>query len=380
MPSATPWFLLGFASLAALTALYLRRRREVRREVPSLLLWRRALAPPRDSSRRGVPRLPWIFFLELLILSALVAAAATPLLRRRAAPPLVVVLDTSASMAARSPDGSSPLSRAAEALPREMRSGGHRTARIIAAAPDGPVPLGAFGPDEAKRAIRDAVCDAPAADIASALSRAIELAGRDGAVLVLSDAPPAVEPAPPVKWRAFGEALPNAGIAFAELSVRSDGDLLLSADFRTSPSATVEIVAKALDGAGSSPTPPPATRTSVAADSRGRAHLSMEVPDCNALLLSIADGGALEIDDSALLFPSGGRRVSVALSIADPHLRRLAERAARAAGAASEVSGFDIMAPRPDVLICEAYLPEISIPFSFISSMKRWSWAGTRKV
>jgi hypothetical protein len=97
---AAGWALAGLVLLAPLVLLHLRRRGQVEREVPSLLLWEQIeLVDAKGSRGLRRPPLPLLLLLQALALALLVFALAEPSSRAPASKPAqVLVLDDSWQM------------------------------------------------------------------------------------------------------------------------------------------------------------------------------------------------------------------------------------------------------------------------------------------
>src|SRR5579863_7792071 len=109
-----PGALAFFALIPVLVLAYLAKERPSRVTVSSVLAFR-ALRGFRRERFGGWPRLDWMFFAELLILSLVVLAIAGPFIWKRTTP-LAVVLDNSAAMQALTPSGKSRFDLAREKL------------------------------------------------------------------------------------------------------------------------------------------------------------------------------------------------------------------------------------------------------------------------
>ncbi len=113
-----PGALVFFALVPALVLAYLARERPSRVTVSSVLAFR-ALRGFRRERFGGWPRLDWMFFAEVLILSLVVLAMAGPFIWKRSSP-LAVVIDNSAAMQALTPSGKSRFDIAREKLDAEL--------------------------------------------------------------------------------------------------------------------------------------------------------------------------------------------------------------------------------------------------------------------
>lgn len=109
-----PGALVFFALVPALVLAYLAKERPARVTVSSVLAFR-ALRGFRRERFGGWPRLDWMFFAEVFILSLAVLAMAGPFIWKKTAP-LAVVIDNSAAMQALTPAGKSRFEAAREKL------------------------------------------------------------------------------------------------------------------------------------------------------------------------------------------------------------------------------------------------------------------------
>lgn len=128
-----PGALIFFALVPALVLAYLARERPSRVTVSSVLAFR-ALRGFRRERFGGWPRLDWMFFVEVLILSLVVLAMAGPFIWKRTSP-LAVVIDNSAAMQALTPSGKSRFEIAREKLDAALsvENGGSETSIYITA-------------------------------------------------------------------------------------------------------------------------------------------------------------------------------------------------------------------------------------------------------
>lgn len=113
-----PGALVFFALVPALVLAYMARERPSRVTVSSVLAFR-ALRGFRRERFGGWPRLDWMFFAEVLILSLVVIAMASPFIWKRSSP-LAVVIDNSAAMQALTPSGKTRFDIAREKLDAEL--------------------------------------------------------------------------------------------------------------------------------------------------------------------------------------------------------------------------------------------------------------------
>src|SRR6202795_796247 len=113
-----PGALIFFALVQALVLAYLAEERPSRVTVSSVMAFR-ALRGFRRERFGGWPRLDWMFFAEVLILSLVVRALAGPFIWKRSSP-LAVVIDNSAAMQALTPSGKRRFDIAREKLDAEL--------------------------------------------------------------------------------------------------------------------------------------------------------------------------------------------------------------------------------------------------------------------
>jgi hypothetical protein len=113
-----PGALAFFALIPALVLAYLAKERPSRVTVSSVMAFR-ALRGFRRERFGGWPRLDWMFFAEVLILSLVVLALAGPFIWKRTAP-LAIVIDNSAAMQALTPSGKSRFDVAREKLDADL--------------------------------------------------------------------------------------------------------------------------------------------------------------------------------------------------------------------------------------------------------------------
>ena len=215
MPFFTyPLAWIAAITLPALAAIYFLRHRFRKQSVSTLLLWQMHQESREGGRRIEKPKLPLVFFLELLVLLLLVLAATGP---RWQVPsttrPLIVVMDDSQSMRA-GPKEASPRTLALEFLQKILEERNFASYQLIAA---GPTPR-LLGDEVRHTAELEAqlprwTCQAPDAQLEAALGLAHALGHQDTDILVLTDHKPN-DPVPVgrIVWKAFGE--PRVNFAF----------------------------------------------------------------------------------------------------------------------------------------------------------------------
>ena len=289
---ATPLAAAGFATAAALVAVYCFRRRSPPRAVGSLLLWPKPAASFSAARRRDRLRTPPSFWLELFTLVALVCAALTPLTWRSSSGSLAVILDASPSMSAGGAD-----KKAAEFLEREKKRGAKDAIRV--------------------RTAKDA--RALGREIASA--RAIQLPGDE--ILVLTDRPPESElPAAGIRWEAFGVPSPNCAITAVRRRRRDPAYDSVFIEVRRFGEGRDSCVLE-IEGVG---------KSTLKFDAEGRALFSGTVAANLPSVKASIPHDALDADNEVQLAPPDVPSVSVALDFADEALSSLVKRALDATG------------------------------------------------
>ena len=328
-----PLALIALASLPALAAIYLLRNRFRQRTVSSLMLWQLQERSQEGGVKVQKVRLPWIFFLELLILALLVFAATGPRWRvGNAAKPLIVVLDDSASMLAKTLGGT-PRERALSALRSILTSEAFQSVRFIRAGRRVSV-LGSPAPVRgALDHLKDWRCRDSRAEISAGIALARELGHDEANILVITDdvAPESFRTADRLRWIALGVASPNLAFVNAARSLSSEGErcLLEIANLSSGPAATTLSVT-----AGSQVLRE--ARIEIASNSVRRLvfNLPKDTPEIRASLSE----DALAADNEVVLLPSPRERIRVRVAVQDERLRELVERTLAATEARAAIS------------------------------------------
>lgn len=182
---ANPVGLAGLAALLPLVVLYLVRPDPRELSLPTVQF----LAEERDDggARPVLRRLTrdLLFLLQVLVVVALALALASPYVnldRPGAGGSTVVVLDTSASMATETGDGTR--FDAARAAASDAVAG---ETTVLTTAPETGTLVDAGAGSEARSALQRAAVTGASGDLRGALSRATAVAGNDGRVVVFSD-------------------------------------------------------------------------------------------------------------------------------------------------------------------------------------------------
>jgi aerotolerance regulator-like protein len=302
---AAGWALAALVLLAPLVLLHLRRRGQVVREVPSLLLWEQIeLVDAKGSRGLRRPPLPLLLLLQALALALLVFALAEPISRAPAAKPAqVLVLDDSWQMQA----------------PGRMAEATREAERILAADPPAtPVAIVlANGSSSvlyrgaragALATLARVSASAAPADLASALTVAAGLLGGAHDSLALIRAPedplPAVSAAPgELQIFTLSPPIGDQGIfdAGARCGLGASATCEVYATVRnTAAHAVDELVSADADGH-----PPVSVRVQVAADASAPLFLVSQPGEQVSLRLQGSD--PLPADDEAwVTVPAAG--------------------------------------------------------------------------
>jgi hypothetical protein len=222
MTFATPLGLLALASIPAIIAIHLFRRRFPPRTVAGLFLWQVGHHMPEGGGR--IDKLPITFSLLLECLAALALSlilAGARLSTAAEARHLVVLLDDSASMAARNARGESARDRGVRRVLAEIDrlAATGRVSLVLS----GERPAVIAGPSVLPAAARGALerwqPRASSHPLEMGLRLARELAGKTGQLMIVTDAMPEADGASDAagaQWVAVGEGVPNVGIIAAE--------------------------------------------------------------------------------------------------------------------------------------------------------------------
>ena len=326
-----PLALSGLALLLpGLVAIYFLRARYRRRTVSSLLLWRQATQPHLSGLRREKLRLPWLFLLELLIISSLVIAAAGPRFKRQDSSTLWLVFDPSASMGAVAADGRSAAERA---IRQARQQGSFRTRtriRILLARAAGAENLGAFTADQALKQLSAIDCSEPGDSLEATLGLVLSMRDPADEILILTDRAPAVpdQLPPSVRWLASGQPLPNRAITLAERTALADGreNLLIEVRRFGAGTAPVRLTISTVPGGSA------IYDALLALNEEGRGLLRLELPAATPELQVEIEDDALALDNLVLLLPDLPRRVAARVELRDPALQQVALRALAATG------------------------------------------------
>lgn len=328
-----PLALIGLASLPALAAIYLLRNRFRRRTVSSLMLWQLQERSQEGGVKVQRVQLPWVFFLELLILALLVIAATGPRWRiGAAAKPLIIVLDDSASMRAEALGGS-PRARAVDRLEGLFAAEPFQSVRFILAG-ERPSLLGSPLPNRrALEALAGWHCRAARSELDAGIAFAREIGRDEALVLVLTDrpAPRSLQSATRLRWLALGAATPNVGFVNAARSPGNEGDrcLLEIANHSARP-VTTALRVSAGDRV--------VRESKLELGSNAVQRVVLNLPEGTPAIRARLADDALAADNEVALLPVPRERIRVQVSCQDDQLRSLVERTLDATGMRSAVS------------------------------------------
>ncbi len=219
-----PAALWSLASLGVLVVIWLFARKRERIVIPSLIPY---LHLPESPPVFRLPTVNLLFFLQLLLLSALALALAKPWWSKAPAAAsgktVVCIVDTSASMSAHLPGGRAPIDDArAQALERIKRlATGDAMCLVQSAPPQLLTPT----PTTDQGALRQLVTSLVATDAAGNLARAMALArgavramARPEVIIYTDEPPPAESAGAGVRVVSLGTPLPNVAIRAFDVS------------------------------------------------------------------------------------------------------------------------------------------------------------------
>lgn len=317
-----PLALAALAALPLLAGIYFLRNRYRRQPVSSLMLWRLPARIREGGTRVDRLQLPFIFFLEMLILGLLVAAATGPRWQLESTlRPLILVLDDSASMLAGQPDRC-PRAMAAQALKQLFEHHRARSLRVVFAATQ---PRQASLASASQAFLNDVLeqwhCEANTSALDAAVLFATELGRGEADILVITDQAPA-DPAIQggrLRWWAFGQPLGNAGFVNARRTVQGDSDRCLLEVANYSESAQAVTVTLKADRSGL-----PSSTFEVASGAVHR--LTFSLPDDVGVIEARLADDALGVDNRIILAPPERRRVRTQVRLShEPSLQLFRE-------------------------------------------------------
>jgi hypothetical protein len=338
-----PLALWGLLAIPTLAGIYLLRSRASRLPVSSLMLWM-DLAEARDGGPK-VDRLqlPWLFFIELLILLLLAIAAASPQWHVASAGlPVIVVLDDSFSMLAGDPD--SPRSRAEKAIEKELGSRLRSSVRFVLAG-EKPQLLGESvrTVTSMRATLQNWKCRASQANINDAIAFATNLASERSLILVVTDhgSPNQISEGR-LEWWSFGKPLPNIAIVNAQRSQVGEVDrVLLEVANLASESKKSTLTIQSLT------TGLQLQRMPIEFEPNQLQRKIFQLPKSSGTIEALIEPDDLPIDDRVLLMPVGVANVRVDVKIQQDGLRKLVEKAIDSPGNVTRT------AIKPDLIITD---------------------------
>jgi hypothetical protein len=358
-----PLALIALTTIPALAAIYILRNRYRRKQVSSLVLWRFAVQSKAGGAKIHKLQLPFLFFLELLVLALLVTAAAGPHWKSpQSARPLIVVLDDSFSMRA-AQNGISAQTRAKNFLAELFRQPPPSTRLILAGSQ--PRVLGSTEKNwrEVNELLPQWKCWSPESKIDAAITLAAEIGKQQANILVLTDHKPADEKIsnPRLEWRAFGEPLDNVAFVNASRTAFGNEDrcLLEIANFSGSACSTKLIVQVGTNAQ--------ASLVSLGANESQR--MVFNISSSANLLRATLEPDALAEDNEVQLLPPIRKKVRVQVALADENLSALANRTLDATGLRAAISAD------PEIVIQDTDSPVGSNCWNLV-----WSTASATNV
>lgn len=227
-----PFALIALAALPVLAWLYRRRAGKRTLTVPSLMLWRAALAKAAPESGSRLGRWNWATVCAILFLVAAILAASAPRVRLHSAAPscVVVVADRSASMATVTSTGETRWTRSVDALATLLdKKRPDRVTLIGIPRTAGPA-AETLSADETVKRLRDlAPTDMPM-DIGNQIAAVAGYGSDASGFIVLTDniaSIPDTLAGKPVAAVSFGEPSRNTAIDALDVSRAADGKLTI---------------------------------------------------------------------------------------------------------------------------------------------------------
>lgn len=324
--------LLAGVALPGLVAVYLLHNRKKSRVVSSLMLFGVTEAPSFGGRRIEKSRLPWMLFLELLILAILVVAAAGPsLMATDVYRPLVVVLDDSYSM--RAGQKESARQRALELVRGAIEENLGQPTRVILAG-DKAVYAGEniSRKEEIAGQLEKWQAGAGSAALGEAITMARQSLGPEVRILLVTDHEPEAEmkKSKSVKWHAFGKA--GKQFAITQASVTRVEAVNLRCMVEVANLGGAEQAETFLSVVGPDGKVFKQMRVELAG---GKAQqLIFEVPEGvdGRLLSAELSDDVLGIDNKVALAPPVDRRVTVGVAVKDEALRQYVLEAVKSTG------------------------------------------------
>ena len=321
-----PLALLGLLALPVLVGIYILRNRYRRHPVSSLLLWELQVKSKEGGAQVTRLQTPLTLLLELLALTLLVLAAVDPRWKSSTGKrPLIVILDNSASMLARTSDGTVK-HLAEQALMKEVDNPLYGNIRVLFADAEAHA---AGPPVRTRAALKEQLtgwnCQAPHSALNEAVAMASEIGDALARVWVITDKPfPAGLAVPEggrMRWQAVGSPLGNRGIVNASRSSGGKADRCLLEVANLSPHAAETTLR--ISGQPDRP-------LSLAAMETRR--IIFEVPRDADTVVCRLDDDALSSDNEVRLVREPTRQVKLQLDFRTEALRGLVQNALAARG------------------------------------------------
>ncbi|MCL2743102.1 MAG: VWA domain-containing protein, partial [Planctomycetaceae bacterium] len=224
-----PYALIALMSLPVVFGIYFFRTRSVRYEVSALFLWYNRQRAEQGGRKIQRLKLPLLILLELLALTLLSIAAAQPLFRKEQfGSPTIVILDDSYSMTAGF-NGDTSQQRAKNELHRMLENQIGYPVQFITAGNKPHLIAGrAKNSAEARNILDKWQCGSETANLAEALTFAINLSLSSTKILVITDSLPDGKMMDgKVLWKSFGKALDNFAVVYSSRTFQEERDRLL---------------------------------------------------------------------------------------------------------------------------------------------------------
>lgn len=226
---ATPWGLLALMSLPVLTGIYLLRRKPKPRVVSALFLWQTKRIQRDKGVKLTVTRLPWIYFLEFIILALLVLAACSPfILKDSYNRSLWLVLDDSFSM--QSQTGLTNVrGKALQWMDSELGlESFHKIHVVLAGSRPNLIAKNIENKVELFDRLKSWECLSSKSDMPASLLFVRKLLGTNDVIQVISDHKmPETLPVAELKWKSLAKPLSNVSLVTAARTSYEDKERIL---------------------------------------------------------------------------------------------------------------------------------------------------------
>ncbi|MDR1925604.1 MAG: BatA and WFA domain-containing protein [Planctomycetaceae bacterium] len=330
---AAPWALLALIGLPIIFGIYFFRTRSRRLEVSTLFLWVDKSQAKTGGRQIKRVQLPFLIFIELIVISLLAIAAARPMVRLEiVGHPTAIILDTSFSMLAGN-DNDTAQKRAINNLHAMLDNEiGFPVQFVLAGAKPQIIAERMSNPAEARAALDAWTCNSHTADLNAAIALTANISTPGTKILVVTDHPPKNKiERDKLLWKSYGKPNDNFGIIHASRVIQDDKDKLLLeiANFSDKPQLLNMTIIETKNA------------NILLRDSRqlqpDEIHRLRTVIKNNTTIDIRLDKDSLAIDNSMTLLPPSQRPVRVKIGSFPADLNSKIQRAIEASGIAEIV-------------------------------------------